>query len=566
MKKEHQNMIYYWFSTFALVSLLLVPNEVHADTILNSKHDLSASGPGPIKAMTESEVCLFCHTPHRGTGETPLWNHALSSATYTPYDSSTLKATVGQPTGSSKLCLSCHDGTVALGMVKSRSSAINMAGGVTTMPVGSGNLGTDLSDDHPVSFTYDAGLASANGELNPPSALTGKVRLDHNNQMQCTSCHEPHDNQYGKFLVAENNGSALCITCHAIPSWQTSNHRNSNKTWNGAGVNPWPHTDKKTVAANACENCHAPHAAGTKERLLNFAQEEQNCFSCHNGNVAAKDIETEFNKLSAHPILTSSGTHDPTEDPINSARHVACVDCHNPHAANANTAIAPNASGALAGVKGVNAVGSVIKPVTTEYELCFRCHSDSVARGPARVSRQFVETNTRLEFSPGNTSFHPVETQGKNGYVPSLIAPMTAATVIYCTDCHNNDQGVRAGGAGLNGPHGSAFPPLLERQLTTTDFGMESAADYALCYKCHSRGSILADQSFPHNRHVVTDQIACTTCHDSHGVAGTEHLINFNRDYVSPNSKGVLQYTPSGTFHGNCSLTCHGKDHDNTAY
>src|SRR4051812_22035083 len=60
----------------------------NADSVLNSKHDLSVTGPGPIKASTESEVCIFCHTPHRGTGENPLWNHSMSSATYTVYDSS----------------------------------------------------------------------------------------------------------------------------------------------------------------------------------------------------------------------------------------------------------------------------------------------------------------------------------------------------------------------------------------------------------------------------------------------------------------------------------------------
>ena len=70
-----------------------------ADTILASKHDLSSSGPGTIKATAESDVCGFCHTPHRGVGETPLWNHAMSTASYIPYSSSTTKATIGQPTG-----------------------------------------------------------------------------------------------------------------------------------------------------------------------------------------------------------------------------------------------------------------------------------------------------------------------------------------------------------------------------------------------------------------------------------------------------------------------------------
>lgn len=552
----------------AAMMMALAADAVRADGILGSKHDLSIAGPGPIKAVTERDVCLFCHTPHRAAADTPpLWNHTASTASYTPYSSSTAKAVMGQPTGASKLCLSCHDGTVALGMVSSRSTPIEMQGGVTTLPPGPSRLGTDLSDDHPVSITYDNSLVSANGQLRPPSSLTDKVRLDHNNQMQCTSCHDSHDNKYGKFLVQDNTGSALCITCHNMDYWQLSDHRTSPKTWNGAGIDPWPHTEGTTVAANACENCHAPHNAGTKPRLLNFADEEQNCYSCHSGNVAARNIQAEFNKFSVHPILNTSGRHDPVEDPVNPTRHVECSDCHNPHAANSSAGTVPAISGALAGVTGVNASGAVITPATKEYELCFRCHADSVARGPARVPRRVSETNTRLEFASSAASFHPVVTTGRNPNVPSLMAPWTISSLMYCTDCHNNDQGSGAGGAGPNGPHGSAYVPILERRLELTDNQAESAAVYALCYKCHSRSSILGDQSFSlHQKHIVGVRAACTTCHDPHGVTGATHLINFNSTYVTPSSNGRLEFVDTGTFRGNCSLRCHGEDHRATSY
>jgi predicted CXXCH cytochrome family protein len=577
-----------------LISISISPS-ASAHTLLGSKHDLSVSGPGPIKAVAsgsgaikavasgsgaikvESEVCLFCHAPHnKGRGETALWNHTLSQATYTPYSSSTTRATIGQPTGASKLCLSCHDGTVALGMVSSHATPIAMQNGVRTMPSGRNNLGRDLSDDHPVSFTYDSALATADGQLKDPATLTAKVRLDHNKQVQCTSCHNAHDNQYGKFLVQNNYASALCLNCHSPNFWQNSTHRTSNKSWTGAGVNPWPHTTVRTVSGNGCENCHAPHTAGTRPRLLNFADEEQNCFSCHNGNVATKNIQPEFNKFSSHPIYNTTGVHDPMEDPINPPRHVECVDCHNPHAANASAAVAPNASGALAGVKGVNSGGVVVNTVSRQYEVCFRCHADSLARGPARVNRQFVQTNTRLQFNTANQSYHPVEGIGQNPIGPSLIPPYTTARQIYCTDCHNNDQGPNAGGSGPNGPHGSVYVPLLERQLVLTDYQMENPATYALCYKCHNRSSILSDQSFAaanslgqdrgHRFHIVDQQTACTTCHDSHGVAGVKHLINFNRDYVTASSNGRLEYVSTGARSGNCSLTCHGKDHTATSY
>ncbi len=563
----------------ALSIAMLGLNSGQAAGILGSKHDLSVAGPGPIKAVTESDVCLFCHTPHKGTGQTPLWNHSLSSATYTPYDSSTMKATIGQPTGASKLCLSCHDGTVALGMVSSRSTPIRMQGAlkedIAGLPAGASLIGTDLSDDHPISFTYDSALATADGQLKDPSTLNQKVRLDHDKQLQCTSCHDPHDDQFGNFLVQDNTASSLCLQCHVMNYWQNSVHRTSSQNWSGAGADPWPHTKETTVAANGCENCHAPHNAGTRPRLLNFADEEQNCFSCHNGNVAAKNIQPEFNKVSTHPVLSTSGVHDPTEDPINPRRHVECADCHDSHAANKVTANRPNASGALAGVTGVTSSGAVVKPLSYEYELCFRCHGDSVSRGPGRVNRQVAETNTRLEFSPSAQSYHPVVAVGKNQNVPSLVAPWTTSSLVYCTDCHNNNQGPNAGGAGPNGPHGSTYTPLLERNLTIADFQAESYSTYELCYKCHERNNILSDQSFKsvngsgeprgHRFHVVDQQTACTTCHDSHGVVSTAHLINFNTSYVTP-LNGLIEFKSTGIASGNCTLTCHGKEHPDTPY
>jgi predicted CXXCH cytochrome family protein len=556
----------------ALAIIALFPGHLFGQnphSLVTSKHNLSVGGPGEIRSSTESDLCLFCHAPHNRSGPAPLWNHQMSAEAYTPYSSSTLKAVVGQPTGASKLCLSCHDGTVALGTVISRAASIPMRGGLTTLPPGPSRIGTDLSGHHPVSFRYDPALVAAQGELRDPSTLVQEVRLDRNGELQCTACHDPHNDQYGKFLVKDNTASSLCLDCHTPNQWAASVHATSPAAWNGNSQNPWPHTTGSTVAANACENCHRPHDAGTKARLLNFPTEEQNCYSCHSGTVAAKDVASEFLKTSLHPITLTSQVHDPKEDAINPPRHVECVDCHNPHAANSAAAVVPAASGSLAGVRGVNSSGAVVQPVQSEYELCFRCHADSVNRGPARVPRQFVETNTRHEFDPASASFHPVVAVGKNASVPSLIPPWSPASQMYCTDCHNNDQGPGAGGVGPKGPHGSSYTPILERQLLLTDYSLESFDNYALCYKCHSRTLVTSDSTSSwayHQKHVVADQTACTTCHDPHGAAATPHLINFNTVYVTPSSNGRLEYVSTGPSSGNCSLTCHGTDHDATPY
>ena len=532
-----------------------------APGVRQSKHDLSVTGSGALTATatagsTSSEVCIFCHTPHTA-GKEALWNRYDSTVPYTPYRSSTIKANVGQPTGASKQCLSCHDGTVALGKIRSRSKPIMMKSAVAMIPNGPNNLGTDLSDDHPVSFKYDAALTGANGQLVSPAG-SSRIHLDHNGELQCTSCHDAHNDQYGKFLVMNNSASALCVTCHRIKNWSESSHSLSTKSWNGTTPNPWPHTSETSVAANACENCHDPHGAGGKQRLLNYAAEEQNCYACHNGNVAAKNVQADFGKVSVHPVLDTLGVHDPMEVtlvPSGASRHVECEDCHNPHSSTPTGNNSPGGiSGALTGVRGINSGGGNIAQVTYEYELCFRCHADT-AKGPARVNRQFPQLNTRQEFQNGGAtnSFHPVVLVGRSSSVPSLKPPLTTASMITCGACHNSDSGPNNGGTGANGPHGSTYTPLLERSLSLADTG-SNTGNSALCFKCHN----FVNTAWP--RHVEhMGMTSCMTCHDPHG-SPNAHLINFNPSIVI----GARSYQAVGNGHGSCTLSCHGKDHNST--
>ncbi|MBI5921631.1 MAG: hypothetical protein HY847_08240 [Betaproteobacteria bacterium] len=579
---------------FAGVLMLLalpiwLPVEPVYAEIATTKHNLSVSGPGTRKSTNEAEVCVFCHAPHNSSPSGQLWNRRVG-ASYTPYTSSTRKSIAGQPNGASLLCLSCHDGTIALGEVRSRGTAISMAGGAMS---GNSLLGTDLSNDHPVSFVYDAALVSSRGELASPATLArpSKVRLDGSNRMQCTACHDPHDNANGKFLVVANTSSALCNTCHIKNYWTGSDHRNSTRTWNGAGTTPWPHTSGTTVAANACENCHRPHTAGGGQRLLNYATEESNCFNCHNGNVAAKNIQSEFNKAYTHRVAFYAGTHDPSEPASVSSTHVECVDCHNPHAVNAATGsipavtTTPALAGSMSGVRGINISGTEVNPATTEYEICFRCHADGANTPTPRFARVISQNNKRLEFQTSNPSHHAVAGAGVSTgtRVPSLISPWTATSRVKCTDCHNNNTGLYSSGTpsaptgtGPNGPHGSTYANLLERQYVTTDNSSESAANYALCYKCHNRSSIIGTgtNSFKeHNKHIVSVRTPCSVCHDPHGISSTQgtalsnsRLINFRTDVVTKSGTQAIRWERVGTTGGRCYLVCHGENHNPLSY
>ena len=539
-----------WRGAVALAGALLLGCPVSAD-IASSKHNLSVSGPGTVKAASEDQICVFCHAPHNSSPTAPLWNRQTPAGTYTPYASSTSKAAVGQPTRGSLLCLSCHDGTIALGQVLNRPAPIAMAGGVTTLPAGSASrLGTDLSGDHPISFAYSSALATSRGELLDPGLLTGAVRLDSSGQMQCSACHDAHSDTFGKFLVMANTASALCQTCHLKNYWSASDHKLSTKTWNGAGPNPWPHTSGTTVSANACESCHRPHTAAGKKWLQNAATEEDNCFPCHNGNVAAKNVQSEFAKLSVHPVAATTGVHDPAETAVVNARHVECADCHNPHASKAGAGALP---GSLTGVRGIDISGVEVNPASAEYQVCFRCHGDSLNKPAPKTARVAAQPNTRLNFLTSNKSCHAVA-----GACPQvspasvLVSPWTSASALKCGDCHNNNAGPGNGGTGPAGPHGSTNPSLLERSNTGTRS--------AMCAKCHTTTYTKFNGSNSHSKHTVGGIGAtCNTCHDPHGSANYPSLINFDTSQVTFRS-----FTPSTAGqanNGNCNLTCHGKSH-----
>lgn len=535
-----------------------------------TKHNLTPSGPGSIRASESTGLCVFCHTPHNAKPTIGLWNRELSAATYTLYASTTLQSVLNQPTGSSRLCLSCHDGTLALDSLRAPPR-----GGPLLMPALTGRtlLGTDLSGSHPISFTYDIALAAKKPELANPASLPDTVRLDSQQQVQCTSCHDPHEDRQANFLRADNRGGELCTACHKPNGWRNSDHANSIATWNGSGPPPWPTSTYTNVIDNGCLNCHRSHAAAHPERLLAKASEPDNCTVCHSGTVASKNVASEFNKPYRHPINDSQWTHDPGETPQTMARHVSCSDCHNAHVATSTSAILPVAPGSLRGVKSVSQTGSVIPDPAFEYEVCNKCHGLNEPT-TIRITRQSATRNIRTKINPANPSFHPIAAQGKNPTIQGLQLPYTASSLIGCISCHNSDSWTAAG-TSPKGPHGSLYDPILAAQYTTSYPTIESFQNYALCYQCHNETYLLTDRAntFPHRRHVVTDNEPCANCHDAHGSPQNAHLINFMlRDnnstvVVSPStSTGLLSYTSSGSGHGQCFLSCHGFDHKPSTY
>jgi hypothetical protein len=199
-------------TTVALGSLLGA--SVAMAGIKGSPHDMSGKGWGT------AELCKFCHTPHlaQSVVGAPLWNHQSTVQAYTLYSSATFLggASQTQPGPQSKLCLSCHDGTVAIDSYANGGVAQTGTHFMTStnLVAASGSL----TSDHPIAFTYNAALATADKHLVSPvsaSWVDGSQTLPlYAGKMECATCHSVHDNTYTKFMRVSNAGSAMCETCH----------------------------------------------------------------------------------------------------------------------------------------------------------------------------------------------------------------------------------------------------------------------------------------------------------------------------------------------------------------
>lgn len=214
-------------------------------------HNLSnLSDVGTVRAKPTidggtDQICIFCHTPHSGAPQTPLWNrpdpsdlgnfevYALPLAinqdaaaiALTDYDASL----ADYPSGASRMCLSCHDGVTSVGVLLGNQT-ISMEGDLTTLPK------VDLATSHPISFNYNNTVISSvleaakPGEYQMPDG-TVDVPLDSNGQMQCTTCHDPHEDTQAitGYPFWRNTVGAfyddVCNSCHiAAPSGSAPLH------------------------------------------------------------------------------------------------------------------------------------------------------------------------------------------------------------------------------------------------------------------------------------------------------------------------------------------------------
>ena len=603
-----------------LLTATTLPAQITGDVM--GVHNLGPGSKSPIVG-SRPDSCSYCHAPHSGLNR-GLWNQKLTKQTYTIYKSTTEVNKGQQPTlgSDSNQCLSCHDGTVAVGETVAYGQ-VNMSGHMDTWDVFTSNM----QSSHPFSLTTKlkdkVDLVASLVASGKTGDTTGAVKLINGN-VECTSCHDPHvqakDLVSLNFLAKDSSSGQMCLACHdptrvmgatvnQLADWPTSAHAlSTDQIATSASLGSY-----KTVAADACISCHAPHNANGPSHLLR-GPSQQDCIACHNGaNISPMNswanVFPEYAKEYGHPFPTSPNPHRAAESTLlNNNRHATCVDCHNAHGSQMVGTFSPPPLIRISqkNIAGINASDGVseLTPAINQYENCLRCHGTSTGKQtlatykyiPVRAVSAGDTLNLIPQFTTTTTSSHPV----MHGRIsaqsqPSLRLLMlnldgsegkrSVGSQILCTDCHNSDDNREFGGLGPNGPHGSAFPHILERryefsqapspgQPITNLFPSPdlstSAGPYALCSKCHDLSTVETVGSWSgHSKH-IEDGFSCSTCHTAHGngaVSGTitgQRLINFDVNVVAPVVVTGGTVLPISYTYGpnTCVLVCHGATHN----
>jgi len=447
--------------------------------IINTKHNFAAgiepilpgSETRKVSAISEKQLCVFCHTPHGDRKNTPgdignsgpfatskpfLWNRQDSVQTYSMYSSPSLNIPVnGQVPGlGSKMCLSCHDGTVAVGQVNVLNSNLNQTIAMQGAGQSSGklvegndgytsNLGADLSNDHPVGFVYNTALADADGELIDPNAGEGShigIRVG---------------SGVATFNQAKQDAGVLANGDPSLAQPTTALTRVSVPLEsNAASFDKVIKTDYVSINASGsveCTSCHDPHIRSTDFtenikflRLHRFQKSNPtgsfdkdndiNCLACHKKEGWAESVHAD--QASANHLYSASESAKreiPTDTQV---WETSCNACHDPHSVN-------NAR---------HLMRQSIDTGAQDHDIdktCYECH------GSASTNVLDIPSSTKdIEILGGHSAFdfnnNKDDHQITNGDFEESQASLQERHVT-CTDCHNPHRAAKYSSHDLTG-------------------------------------------------------------------------------------------------------------------
>ena len=447
---------------------------------------------------------------------------------------------------------------------------------VTTTTATSTNAVTALYRANAVS--YPLALSTLSAATTTPSDIHGPYSMS---TSACAVCHRIHAAQAPTLLI-KGSQSTVCFMCH--------NGMGASTDVQAQYVDPSIPANDPGASAYYSHDALVP-ATNTESALNEFGgvtNRSSQCSDCHNAHQAA----------TADGIQTTTGWTAPGQ--LSGVSGVSVVN------------------GAAGSAPTYNFLDGVTNPVTLEYQLCLKCHSsftNLLPQVPGKPSTDALDAGA--EFNPANASFHPVEAPGTNqtakmadslaGTSPYKLWTFTPASTIRCLNCHASGitpiaaPAPAAGGdlSAHTSPNRGILVQSYQDRVLSSATAAYTPANFALCYTCHAEepfaNSTADDTNFPlHGLHTTglagigtggTDidtadagqgNALCAECHfrlhsttfkvGTQAVPGSR-LVNFAPDVTPyPADGGTISWTPNANGGGSCTLTCHGKSHDNLSY
>ncbi len=262
-------------------------------------------------------------------------------------------------------------------------------------------------------------IVAPRGGLCQSGAFSGSA---HGNRsllpMGCKTCHVGHGIPQSRMM--DNTVPAVCVKCHGDATGRAaarsegilinSDHlKNVEAEFLKTSRHP-VNTTGAGVSTISCTDCHPPHwiltaanggvqgGSGTDvKRLVNSRGQSQPeyelCYKCHGSTppigTAAVNIKRLFltSNPSFHPVQTTGRNSDVPSliSPLTEQSIISCTDCHG--------------SDQASGPRGPH--GSIYSPIlkahyetdsgkpesSYQYELCYRCHSQSSILGDQSFSK-----------------------------------------------------------------------------------------------------------------------------------------------------------------------------------
>lgn len=356
---------------------------------------------------------------------------------------------------------------------------------------------------------------------------------------------------------------------------------------------------------DCAKTCHRPHQTPQAQMGLRGLNAETLCLSCHQGQPSIPSAD-QAPKLSAMGIEASSHLKVRSRRRATAFRREVrggaervvlqddCSACHDVHGREAGMVrpVAFDTRGQLVGSRPGNFA-----------QVCFGCHA-----GPQAAPTTRLEGDIGQRFGLGAGSRHGIGVSAADRMDLPSLRESSFQGKLDCISCHDNPDTTS-----MRGPHTSPYPYLLKAPYgRESDMGGLAQRSNELCFTCHSKLSIQANQSFPwHNQHLTGfvglaarvprkdgssggpvgskpslfqwgrdprtgrstgylpgfgEPTPCATCHEPHGSLKSPALVEFDRAVVSPSSVGAVEFRRTGPRQGTCSLTCHGYDHVQTRY